>query len=117
MEPNLDREKEAASAETGQQSKATAAQRAREQVSDVVEQAKQTVSSAYGKTAETLSQTYNQAIRYGRENPGTTALIAFGAGVGIGLLLAGVVMPRNRYSRIVPRVVDALSDIALELFT
>lgn len=76
---------------------------------------KQAVNQAYEKTADTLSITYGQAINYGRENPGKLTLIAFGAGIGIGLLLAANLGgERSRKNRTVESVVDALSKIALE---
>ena len=80
-----------------------------------VEQAKETLSNAYEQTSRTLNQTYNQALDYGRENPGTALLIAFGAGVGVGLLLAGGIGSRSRTSRIVPPVMNAVSEIVNEL--
>jgi ElaB/YqjD/DUF883 family membrane-anchored ribosome-binding protein len=110
---------------TGQSSPTAAtAQRAREdnssfgnRSSEVMDQTKQAVTQAYDKTAETLTQTYSQAMDYGREHPGKLTLIAFGAGIGIGLLLAGGFSGgRSRTSRIAEPAVDALSRIALEFF-
>lgn len=84
---------------------------------EMMDQAKQTLSDAYDRTAKGVNQTYHQAMDYGRENPGTMTLIAFGAGVAVGLLIAGGVGgSRSRTSRIVPPVMNALSDIAQELF-
>ena len=107
---------------TGQTSPtAASAQRARDEFSnrssEMVDQTKQAVTQAYDKTTETLSQTYNQAMDYGRENPGKLTLIAFGAGIGIGLLLAGGFSGgRSRTTRIAEPAIDALSRIALEFF-
>jgi ElaB/YqjD/DUF883 family membrane-anchored ribosome-binding protein len=85
--------------------------------SEVIDQTKQAVTQAYDKTAETLSQTYSQAMDYGRENPGKLTLIAFGAGIGIGLLLAGGFSGgRSRTTRIAEPAIDALSRIAMEFF-
>ncbi|HJQ70895.1 MAG TPA: hypothetical protein VKA70_18110 [Blastocatellia bacterium] len=103
---------------------AASAQRARDESSnlgnrssEVYDQTKQAMTQAYDKTTETLSQTYNQAMDYGRENPGKLTLIAFGAGIGIGLLLAGGFSGgRSRTSRIAEPAIDALSRIALEFF-
>lgn len=86
----------------------------KDKASEVVEQTKQAVSNAYEKTAETLSTTYDQAISYGRDNPGTMMLIAFGAGIGIGVLLASGMTGRSRMSRIAEPIVGALSQVALE---
>ena len=101
---------------------ATSVQRARDEFSnrssEVMDQTKQAVTQAYDKTAETLSQTYSQAMDYGRENPGKLTLIAFGAGIGIGLLLAGSFSGgrSSRTTRIAEPAIDALSRIALEFF-
>ncbi|HEX5734174.1 MAG TPA: hypothetical protein VF131_15175 [Blastocatellia bacterium] len=108
---------------TGQTSPTAASpQRARDEFSnrssEVIDQTKQAVTQAYDKTAETLSQSYNQAMEYGRENPGKLTLIAFGAGIGIGLLLAGGFSGgrNSRTTRIAEPAIDALSRIALEFF-
>jgi ElaB/YqjD/DUF883 family membrane-anchored ribosome-binding protein len=107
---------------TGNTTTGSAPQRAREQATEtareVLDQTKQAVTNAYEKTAETLTQTYDQAVTYGKENPGTMTLIAFGAGIGIGLLLASGLGGRSttRTSRIVDPVVDALAQIAREVF-
>ena len=108
---------------TGQTTPTAASpQRARDEFSnrssEVIDQTKQAVTQAYDKTAETLSQSYSQAMDYGRENPGKLTLIAFGAGIGIGLLLAGGFSGgrSNRTTRIAEPAIDALSRIALEFF-
>jgi ElaB/YqjD/DUF883 family membrane-anchored ribosome-binding protein len=94
---------------------ANAAQRAREGVQSAYDETRQVVSDAYGKTTEVLSDTYNQAMVYGKENPGKLTLIAFGAGIGIGILLAsGFTGGRSRSSRIGEPIVTALSQVALE---
>src|ERR1051325_8293341 len=54
----------------------------------VIDQAKQAVTDAYNRTSQTLNETYSQAMDYGRQHPGQLTLIAFGAGIGIGLLLS-----------------------------
>jgi ElaB/YqjD/DUF883 family membrane-anchored ribosome-binding protein len=85
---------------------------------EVVDQAKQAVTDVYNRASKGLNESYTQAVDYGRENPGKTTLIAFGAGIGIGLLLAGSVgSSRNsRTSRILPPVMNALTEIAREVF-
>jgi len=103
---------------------ASAPQKAKEMASEVsarmeaaVDQTKRVVSDAYDKTSEALSNTYNQTLDYGRENPGKLTLIAFGAGIGIGILLAsGLGGGRSRTNRIAEPVVTALSQIAMEFF-
>lgn len=106
-----------------------AAQRATAQVSkaagdftkeatQVVDQAKQVATDAYNRASKTLNDGYSQAVDYGRENPGTTMLIAFGAGIGVGLLLAGgfTSSRTSRTSRILPPIMNALTEIATEVF-
>jgi ElaB/YqjD/DUF883 family membrane-anchored ribosome-binding protein len=84
-----------------------------DQTKEVMGQTKEVLSEAYDKTSKTLDATYGQAMEYGREHPGQLTLIAFGAGIGIGLLLATTFSSR---SRIMPPVVDALTGIATEIF-
>ena len=74
------------------------------------------MTDAYGKTSEVLSNTYDQAMTYGRENPGKLTLIAFGAGIGIGILLASGMGGRSRTNRIAEPIVGALSQVAMEFF-
>lgn len=88
----------------------------KERGAEFADKAKQTVTEAYDKTSQTLNEGYGQAIGYGRENPGKTVLIAFGVGLGIGVLLTNTMSPRSRAGRIVPPVMNALSDIAAQLF-
>lgn len=99
----------------------SAPQRAREQQSGTgqspIDQTKQVVSDAYGKTSEALTNTYDQAMTFGREHPGQLTLIAFGAGIGIGLLLASSFSSgRSTSQRYAEPVVSALSNVALEFF-
>jgi ElaB/YqjD/DUF883 family membrane-anchored ribosome-binding protein len=93
-----------------------ATQRALDTAQNAYEQTKQVVTDAYGKTSEALSNTYDQAMTYGRENPGKLTLIAFGAGIGIGVLLASGFGGRSRTSRIAEPIVGALSQVAMEFF-
>lgn len=99
-----------------------AAQAVREQVenrgTEMLDQAKQKVTEAYGQTSKSVTEQYEKAMDYGRENPGKTTLIAFGVGVGVGLLLVGSLSgSRNsRRSRVVEPVMDAVSTLARELF-
>ena len=87
------------------------------QANEAINQAKQTVTDAYNRASQGLSETYSQAIDYGRDNPGKLTLIAFGAGIGVGILLSsGFGSSRNRTDRIVPPVMNALSAIAAEIF-
>jgi hypothetical protein len=81
---------------------------------DTIQQAKQAATDAYNRASQGVSDTYTQALDYGKENPGKMALIAFGAGIGIGLLLANGFSTSNRTDRIMPPVMNALSAIASE---
>jgi len=85
---------------------------------EVVDQAKQAVTDVYNRASQSLNEGYTQAVDYSRENPGKTTLIALGAGIGIGLLLAGSLSSSrsNRTGRIVPPIMNALTEIAGEIF-
>jgi ElaB/YqjD/DUF883 family membrane-anchored ribosome-binding protein len=78
-------------------------------------QTERSASDFHDKTAQTVSETYEQVKSYGRKNPGKTILIALGIGVGLGLLL-GASSRHSRTSRFARPVVNALSEIALEVF-
>lgn len=100
-----------------QQSKANADSTLATGTTEVVDQAKQAVTDVYNRASKSLNESYSQAVDYGRENPGKTTLIAFGAGIGIGLLLAGsLTSSRSRTGRIVPPIMNALTEIASEIF-
>lgn len=109
---------------SGTSGQASAPQRAREIASDVgsgvqnaYDQTVKAVSEAYDKTSDVVANTYDQTMTYGRENPGKLTMIAFGAGIGIGILLAsGLGGGRSRNSRFAEPIVSALSQVALELF-
>lgn len=88
----------------------------KERGAEAADRAKQTVSEAYERTSRNLNEGYRQAMDYGREHPAQTALICFGIGVGVGIWLGSTISPRSRTSRIVPPVMNALSDIAAEIF-
>lgn len=83
---------------------------------EIYDQTKQAVSNAYGKTTEVLGHSYDQAMVYGRENPGKLTLIAFGAGIGVGALLMSGRSRRGRAGRFAEPVVNAISEVALEFF-
>jgi ElaB/YqjD/DUF883 family membrane-anchored ribosome-binding protein len=88
----------------------------KERGAEIADKAKQTFNEAYERTSRTLNDSYERAIDYGSENPGRAMLIAFGVGVGFGLWLSSNVSSRSRSSRIVPPVINALSEIAAEMF-
>lgn len=87
-----------------------------ERGAEMMDQAKQTVSDAYNRASRSMNETWEQAMDYSRQNPGTATLIAFGAGIGVGLLIASSLSSRSRVQRVIPPVMNALSEIASELF-
>ena len=100
----------------------------------IADQAKSAVSQAYDEASKGLNRTYEQAKEYsreateglnrgyeqakeyGRQNPVNAALIAFGAGVGLGLLIAGAFRTRGGNRRFVRPVMNAITEIAAEIF-
>lgn len=68
------------------------------------------------EATEGLNRTYEQAKEYGRQKPVNAALIVFGAGVGVGLLCASALRTRGGNRRFVRPVLNALSEIAAEIF-
>ncbi len=78
---------------------------------EAYEKTERAVSDIYDRTSRAVNDTYDQAVRYSRENPGKTALIAMGVGFGLGLMMGS---PRHRANRYAQPVINALSDIAAE---
>jgi len=93
--------------QTSQATSGGAARRAREHSSFRYDQS---------GSSSTMEREAGRIMDYSRENPGRSTLIAFGVGVGVGLLMAGGIATRSRTQRIVPPVMNALSEIARELF-
>jgi ElaB/YqjD/DUF883 family membrane-anchored ribosome-binding protein len=91
-----------------------------ERAKEVIEGTRQKLTHAYDRTATNINQTYGKAVDYGKEHPGRTSLLAFGVGIGAGLLLSQQLShrqtARSRASRIVPPVMSALSQITAQLF-
>jgi ElaB/YqjD/DUF883 family membrane-anchored ribosome-binding protein len=105
-----------------------------ETASKIADQAKAAVSQAYDGASKGLNRTYEQAKEYsreateglnrgieqakeyGRQKPVNAALIAFGVGVGFGLLFAGAFRTRSGNRRFVRPVMNALTEIAAEIF-
>jgi len=71
----------------------------REQVKDrgaeMIDQVKKKASEVYDQANKGLSEQYEKSIDYDRENPGKTALIAFGVGVGL-LMMSNFGASRRR---------------------
>jgi ElaB/YqjD/DUF883 family membrane-anchored ribosome-binding protein len=82
---------------------------------DVMDQAKRKAGQVYDQANRSLNEQYERVIDYGRDNPGKATLIAFGVGLGVGLLVAGGFKPRSRRSRLVEPVMNALSTLAYNL--
>jgi ElaB/YqjD/DUF883 family membrane-anchored ribosome-binding protein len=99
------------------------AKQAAEKASDILGKGTEAVNQAYTQATETLNDTVQQAVTYGkqavsygRENPGTAALIAFGAGIGLGILIGSSLNSRSKTTRIINPIMGALTDIAAEIF-
>jgi ElaB/YqjD/DUF883 family membrane-anchored ribosome-binding protein len=96
-----------------------AAQRAKERVSEMAGQARESINEAYSRASRGMNDTWEQAMDYSKDHPATAALVAFGAGVGVGLFIAGSLggfQSRSRARRMVPPVMNAISEIAREFF-
>jgi ElaB/YqjD/DUF883 family membrane-anchored ribosome-binding protein len=92
-------------------------EQAEDRAAEIINQAKQKAGEIYDQANKKMIEQYEKAIDYGRENPGKTTLIAFGVGVGVGVLLVnGFSGSRSRRSRVVGPVMRAVSTLARELF-
>jgi len=95
----------------------TVREKVEERGAEVIDQAKRKAGEVYDQANKSLNEQYGKAMDYGRENPGKMTLIAFGVGVGVGLVLAGSYAPaHSRRRRMVDPVMNALTSIAHELF-
>jgi ElaB/YqjD/DUF883 family membrane-anchored ribosome-binding protein len=92
------------------------AKKGAEKGAEVIEKAKENLGEAYDRASRGVTETWGQAVDYTRSNPGTATLVAFGAGIGVGLMIASSLSSRSRTQRIAPPVIRALSEIAGELF-
>jgi ElaB/YqjD/DUF883 family membrane-anchored ribosome-binding protein len=92
-------------------------ERVEERGAEALNQAKRKAGRVYDQANKSLNEQYGKAMEYSRENPGKMTLIAFGVGLGVGLVVAGSYStPHSRRRRMVGPVMDALSSIAHELF-
>lgn len=88
-----------------------------ERGAEMFDQAKRTAGKVYDQANKSLNEQYGKAMDYGRDNPGKMTLIAFGVGVGVGLIVAGgYSTPHSRRRRMAEPVINALHSIAHELF-
>jgi hypothetical protein len=78
-------------------------------------QAKRKAGRIYSQASKSLNEQSGRVIDYGRKNPGKATLIAFGVGVGVGLIVAGGFKARRRRSRLVEPVMSALSALAYNM--
>ncbi len=76
---------------------------------DMYAKTQQAATEAYGKTAKVAGETYDQAKAFSRENPEKVAAIAFGVGLGLGILLCS---RQSRTTRSVQSVLDAVYGVA-----
>jgi hypothetical protein len=76
--------------------------------------ARQGFTDAYDRTSRKLNDTYRQVSEYGQDHPGAMTLIAFGAGIGTGLLLSSL-GSRSRTERILNPILSAVADVAKEV--
>jgi ElaB/YqjD/DUF883 family membrane-anchored ribosome-binding protein len=87
-----------------------------EEAKDRIGEAKERIADAYGRTSQAASRLYRDAIDYSREHPATAALVAFGTGVGLGMLL-GDGSRDSRYRRsFVPVMATAIAEAVLDIF-
>jgi ElaB/YqjD/DUF883 family membrane-anchored ribosome-binding protein len=78
-------------------------------------EARQRIARAYDRTSRAASRWYDDALSYGRENPATAVLVAFGAGLGLGALLFMDRKPPYR-QRVMPALAMAVGDVVREVF-
>ncbi|MBO0799366.1 MAG: hypothetical protein J2P31_11150 [Blastocatellia bacterium] len=87
---------------------------------DTVGHARDTINQAYTRASRGMNDTWEHAMDYSKEHPATATLLAFGAGIGLGLVIGGSLggfqSRRWRTRRIVPPVLDALSLLSREFF-
>ncbi len=94
---------------------AEAYEKAEKTAGEAYDQASHKVGEAYDHASHKVGEAYHQARDFSYENPGKTMLIGIGIGIGIGFLL-GASSRRPRSRRYAIPVVNALSDIAMEVF-
>jgi len=77
---------------------------------------KRKIADAYERTSETANRLYQDALDYGREHPATTMLVAFGAGVGLGMMLSDGGRSSRYRRNIVPAIATAAAEAVLDIF-
>jgi ElaB/YqjD/DUF883 family membrane-anchored ribosome-binding protein len=84
-------------------------EKTRQTAGEAYQKTTEAVGEAYEKTSRAVTGAYEEAVSYGRENPALMTLIAFGIGMGVGLLLASS-MRRPRYGRFTEPLIGAITD-------
>jgi hypothetical protein len=96
-----------------------ARQPVRESASEMAgQQGRDELNENYG-ASKGMNETWDQAMEYSKDHPVTTALIAFGAGIGVGLFIVasfGGFQSRSRSHRLVPPILNLISVLSKELF-
>ena len=92
-----------------------AREKAEDRGAGMMDQAKLKAGQIYNQANRNLNEQYEGVIDYGRSSPGKATLIAFGAGIGLGLLVAGSINARRRRSRLFEPVMNALSVLTYNL--
>jgi ElaB/YqjD/DUF883 family membrane-anchored ribosome-binding protein len=90
--------------------------RAKGEAARTLREGRERVAAAYDRTAESAGRLYRDARGYAKENPGTTAVVTFVAGIGVGIMLSGRNGYRARGHGLVPVVAVALANAVLEVF-
>jgi len=88
---------------------------ARDISSEQLREARRRIARAYDKTRGAASRWYDDAVSYGRENPGASMILVFGAGLGVGALLFKDRRPPYR-RRVMPALATALTDVLRDVF-
>ena len=84
-----------------------------EEAAEAVKNGKRRLFDAYDRTSTTANRWARDAADYGRNNPFLTSLVVFGAGVGVGCLIAAERRPRYG-RRLVPALAGAVAQAVRE---
>jgi hypothetical protein len=90
-------------------------ERAAREAGRTLRNAKDKLSGAYERTSEVANRAYHEALDSAKENPGLSALVCFGIGVGVGLWMSGMSRPRGFRDRVLPVLATAMADAVREI--